>query len=127
VSTALLLSPLVDMTAFIRRRLVARHLTEDDLRSAGVIAEPQGQDLTWEYFSWARDHPPAWTRPCRVLWGRRDDLVPAQDIDGFAAASGAIVETIDAGHAFGPEHDEFVTRWIEDGLVASVSALPDER
>jgi hypothetical protein len=52
-----------------------------------------------------------------VLWGRHDDVVPREDIERFAAHSGAPVTVLDTGHSFGPEQDPVVRGWLEEGLV----------
>lgn len=116
VARALLMSPLVDMAAYIRRKLREQGLSEHQLRSAGTIALPQGQPLSREYFSYACSHPVRWRHPTRVLWGRHDDVVPRQDIDRFAGASHAEVTTLDAGHSFGPELAGPVRAWLADAL-----------
>lgn len=117
VGRALLLAPLVDMGAHIERLMRAHAVSDDRLRREMTIDLPGGQFLDWRYLTYARDHPVRWPHSCDVLWGERDEVVPEVDIVRFAAASGASVERIDAGHAFTAAHDPMVDAWLLASLT----------
>lgn len=114
---ALLLAPLVDMTAHIERLMHAHSVSDDRLRREATIGLPDGQFLDWRYLTFARDHPVRWPHPTEVLWGEQDEVVPEVDIARFAAACGARLRRIDAGHAFTSAHDAIVDAWLAAALA----------
>ncbi len=112
VGRAVLISPLVDMAAHIDRLMTARGIDEKHLRAARRITFDDGQYLDWHYRRYARTHPIRWNRPTDVLRGGGHEVVPGADIAAFAAATGARVRHIDAGHAFTTAEDPLVLDWL---------------
>jgi pimeloyl-ACP methyl ester carboxylesterase len=120
---ALLLAPLVDMAAYIERLMQAHAVSDDRLRREATIELPDGQFLDWQYLTFARNHPLRWPHSTDVLWGERDEVVPEVDIARFAAACGARVRRIDAGHAFTSADDAIVDAWLAASLTRDDRAV----
>lgn len=121
---ALLAAPLVDMEAFILRKMTLQGVSERELRARRHIPLADGQSLDWAYLTWVRRHPTRWHHPTSVLHGRSDAIVPRADIDSFTRATGAQLQVIPAGHYLHTPHDlAALRRWVT-GRLADVPAGP---
>ena len=113
IAEAFFISPVVDMAKLIGRMMAQANVSEAALRESGEIGTASGT-LSWEYLVYAREHPPRWTVPTRILYGGRDALIPRTEIDAFARQSGAALTVMDDGeHWFHTaEQMRFLDRWI---------------
>lgn len=115
---ALLAAPLVDMEAFIARKMFLQGVSERELRSRRHIALADGQSLDWGYLSWVRRHRVRWAHPTAVLHGASDAIVPLADVEAFTRATGAQLQVIPAGHYLHTDHDlGVVRRWVTSQLA----------
>lgn len=121
LETALMVSPVVDMEAFIARRMFLQGVSEHELRRRGHIGLADGQSLDWGYLSWVRRHPVRWEHPTHVLHGDSDAIVPRADIDQFTRATGAQLQVIPAGHFLHTPRDlATMRRWATGRLTDAV-------
>ncbi len=113
---AFFISPIVDMERLICRMMESSHVSEQELRRRGVIPTEFGEDLSWEYLSYVREHPISWRVPTEILYGRGDELTEYGTIAEFANKSGARVTVMENGEHFfhTAEEMEFLSRWIEE-------------
>ena len=82
---ALLLSPVVDMEALIRKMMGWAGVSEERLAREGSIPTDFGQTLSWEYLEYVRARPVRlWTAPTEILYGGRDHLTDRAAIEAFA-------------------------------------------
>lgn len=121
---ALFASPLVDMEAFIARRMTLQGISERELRARRHVPLADGQSLDWDYLTWVRRHPVRWHHPTSVLYGRSDAIVPRPDIDSFTRATGAQLQVIPAGHYLHTPRDLTVLRHWVTGRLADAPARP---
>ncbi len=114
LSKAWFISPIVDMEKLICDMMAWANVTEEELRAKGVIHTAFGEDLSWAYLSYVRDHPIDWTVPTRILYGSRDKLTSFETIRDFADRHSALLSVMEGGeHWFHTEEQmRFLDKWI---------------
>ncbi len=118
VDRALLISPVVNMERLIADMMGWAGVTEDELRRRGEIPTDFGETLSWEYLSYVRAHPIAWTVPTCVLYGGRDNLTSLETVTAFAEATGAALTVMPEGeHWFHTDEQmAFLDAWFAKSI-----------
>ncbi|MCR5833500.1 MAG: alpha/beta hydrolase [Selenomonadaceae bacterium] len=90
------------------------NVSERELQTRGVIHTEFGEDLSWEYFSYVKNHPIKWSTPTEILYGSEDNLTTAETIKKFAEKIGAGLTIMDGGeHWFHTEEQmKFLDKWL---------------
>ena len=117
---ALLLSPVVDMEALIRKMMGWAGVTEARLAREGTIPTDFGQTLSWEYLQYVRANPiRRWTAPTAILYGGRDHLTDRETVEAFARRWNCRLTVEPEGeHWFHtPEQLAAVDRWQRAALA----------
>ena len=114
VQKAFFISPIVDMERLILDMMTWAGVTEAQLEEKGAISTPFGEDLSWEYLSYVREHPVQWNVPTRILYGSHDSMTAYETIAAFANAHGAELTVMENGeHWFHTEEQmRFLDQWI---------------
>ena len=114
IRQAYFISPIVDMENLILRMMTWANVTQEALRARGVIPTGFGEDLSWEYLCYVREHPVRWNAPTRILYGAHDDLTPPDEIRAFAQRHNAPLTVMENGvHWFHtPEQIRFLQNWL---------------
>ncbi len=117
IRCAYFISPIVDMEKLILNMMSWANVTEKELEEKVVIPTPFGEDLSWEYLCYVREHPACWTVPTRILYGSRDNLTSLETINAFAKAHGAELTVMEEGdHWFHTDEQMyFLDNWIING------------
>ena len=118
---ALLLSPVVDMEALIRKMLGWAGVTEEQLAREGTIPTDFGQTLSWEYLRYVRTHPlRRWPAPTSILYGGRDHLTDRETVEAFAARNGCRLTVEEAGEHWFHTQEQLAAadRWQRESLRA---------
>lgn len=115
IEKAYFISPIVNMEKLITDMMAWANVTEDELRSRGMIYTSFGEDLSWEYLSYVREHHVNWNVPTDVLYGRRDNLTSYETISTFAERHSANLTVMENGeHWFHTEEQmRFLDSWIK--------------
>ena len=110
LSEAYFISPVVDMEKLISDMMARNNVTEEELKSKGVIGE-----LSWEYLCYIREHPVKWSVPTYILYGENDVLTRYEAVKAFAEADKAELAVMKNGeHWFHTEEQmSFLAGWIE--------------
>ena len=111
---AYFISPIVDMEKLITDMMQWANVTEAELKSKGVIHTAFGEDLSWEYLCYVRNHPIGWKVPTSILYGSRDNLTSFETISDFAEKHSATLTVMESGeHWFHTEAQmRFLDEWI---------------
>ena len=119
VTHAFFISPVVDMEKLISNMMGWAGITESELQKKRTIHTDFGEDLSWEYLSYVREHPVDWNVPTDILYGSADDLTSADTIMGFAQAHQASITVMENGeHWFHTQEQmQFLDNWLRNKLV----------
>ena len=123
IRKAYFISPIVDMEQLILNMMSWANVTEKELEEKSVIATAFGEDLSWDYLCYVREHPVRWTAPTRILYGSRDRLTAYETVSAFAEAHGAELTVMEDGeHWFHTDGQmRFLDDWIRRGeKIASI-------
>ena len=116
VDHAYFISPVVDMEKVIRNIMLWAGVSEEELRKKGDIHREEGEDLSWEYLCYVREHPVSWHVPTDILYGSNDGMTSIDTVTGFAQdhqASLTVME--DGGHWF---HTSRQMAFLDDWILA---------
>jgi len=114
IRCAYFISPVVEMEQLILNMMSRANVTEKELAEKGVIPTSFGEDLSWEYLCYVREHPVSWAVPTRILYGSRDHLTSYETISAFAKAHNAELIVMEGGeHWFHTDEQmRFLDNWI---------------
>ena len=84
ICRAYFISPIVDMEKLIVNMMLWANVTEADLKAKGVIHTDFGEDLSWKYLCYVREHPIRWKVPTKILYGEKDTMTSEATIRAFA-------------------------------------------
>ena len=117
IRRAYFISPIVDMERLILGMMSRAGVSENELKERGVIPTGSGEDLSWEYLCYVREHPVCWTVPTEILYGGNDDLTSSETISAFAEDHGSELTVMENGeHWFHTEEQmRFLDNWILQG------------
>ena len=115
IEMAYFISPIVDMEKLILDMMTWANVTEDELMQHGVIHTTFGEDLSWDYLCYVRDHPIQWDCPTAILYGSHDNLTSYDTIKAFAEKHNADLTFMENGeHWFHTEEQmRFLDSWIK--------------
>jgi pimeloyl-ACP methyl ester carboxylesterase len=115
IQKAYFISPIVDMEKLICDMMAWANVSEAELQSKGIIPTAFGEDLSWAYLCYVRNHPIRWTVPTQILYGSRDDLTALETIRDFAEKHNALLTVMEGGeHWFHTEEQmRFLDEWLQ--------------
>ena len=114
IQKAYFISPIVDMEKLITDMMKWANVTEQELKSKGTIHTAFGEDLSWDYLCYVRNHPIQWQVPTQILYGSNDHLTSIETIRAFANKRNAQLTVMTGGdHWFHTEEQmQFLDNWI---------------
>lgn len=114
VEKAFFISPVTDMEKLISDMMKWANVSEAELKEKKVIPTSFGEDLSWDYLTYVRNHPLSWNIPIKILYGRNDQLISSETISTFAKKHGAPLTVMEKGeHWFHTaEQLKFLDEWI---------------
>lgn len=117
IRCAYFISPVVDMEKLILNIMSWANVTEKELEKKGEIPTSLGEDLSWKYLCYIREHPVCWSVPTRILYGSRDNLTSYETISAFAKTHGAELTVMEEGeHWFHTDEQmRFLDNWVMKG------------
>ena len=115
IEKAYFISPIVDMEKLITDMMTWANVVEDELKQQGVIRTEFGENLSWDYLCYVRDHPIRWNCPTAILYGSRDNMTSYDTIKSFAEKHHADLTVMENGeHWFHTEKQmKFLDSWIK--------------
>ncbi len=116
---AYFISPIVDMEKLIGDMMQWANVTETELKSKGVIHTEFGEDLSWDYLCYVREHPIQWHVPTSILCASKDNLTSLETVRAFAEKHNASLTMMAGGeHWFHTEEQmQFLDDWIRKNEV----------
>ena len=119
IEKAYFISPIVDMERLITDMMAWANVTEDELKKKGIIHTSFGENLSWEYLSYVREHPIRWNAPTAILYGSRDNLTSPDTITTFTESHNAKLTVMKNGeHWFHTDEQmRFLDDWIKTACI----------
>ena len=116
---AYFISPIVDMEKLIGDMMQWANVTEAELKSKGAIRTDFGEDLSWEYLHYVREHPIQWRVPTSILYGDKDNLTSLETVRAFSEKHNVSLTVMAGGeHWFHTEEQmQFLDDWIRKNEV----------
>ena len=116
LNKAYFISPVTDMERMIQGLMASAGVSEEELKEKGVILTSFGEDLSWDYLCYVREHPVHWDVPTEILYGSADMLVSRDTIETFTKEHDAGLTVMENGeHWFHTgEQMRFLDDWIKD-------------
>ena len=113
---AYFISPIADMEKLICDMMKRAGVTERELKAKNVIYTDSGEEISWEYLTYVREHPIKWNVPTKILYGSSDCLTSLDTIKEFAETHKADLTVMNGGeHWF---HTDEQMRFLDDWLTA---------
>ena len=111
---AYFISPIVDMEKLIGDMMLWANVSEEELRDKGVIRTDFGEDLSWDYLCYVREHPVQWSVPTSILYGNKDNLTSLETVSAFAEQHDAVLTVMEnSEHWFHTDEQmQFLDDWI---------------
>lgn len=115
VTRAFFISPVVNMEKLITDMMGWAGISEKELEEKGIIPTEFGENLSWEYLSYVREHPIRWTVPTEILYGSGDNITSLETMKEFAKAHHSGLTVMKGGeHWFHTEEQmRFLDAWIQ--------------
>ena len=115
IEKAYFISPIVDMEGLIADLMMRANVTETELKRKGVVPTAFGEDLSWTYLCYVREHPLEWHAPTSILYGGKDQLTSLDTIKAFSKRHHAKLTIMENGeHWFHTEKQmRFLENWIK--------------
>ena len=116
IGKAYFISPIIDMERLIHDMMDRANVTEEQLKAEGMIPTAFGEDLSWEYLRYVREHPIRWNAATEILYGKNDDLTPHETVAAFATEHNAKLAVMEHGeHWFHTDEQmRFLDDWIRE-------------
>ena len=84
------------------------------MKAKGVIRTDFGEDLSWDYLCYVREHPIRWKVPTKILYGEKDAMTSEATIRAFAGEHKAELTVMAHGeHWF---HTDEQMRFLDDWI-----------
>ena len=114
INKAYFISPIVNLERLILNMIEWAGTTEQELEKKKIIPVDFGDDLSWDYLQYVRNHKISWTVPTDILYGSADNLQSFDTIKDFCSKESATLTEMDGGeHWFHTkEQTEFLDEWI---------------
>ena len=124
IRSAFFISPIVDMEKLILNMMSWANITENELEEKGVISTSFGEDLSWEYLRYIREHPVCWSVPTKILYGSQDNLTSYETMSVFAKTHDAELTVMEEGeHWFHTDEQmRFLDNWIKEGRSSTLQS-----
>lgn len=116
ISKAYFISPIVNLEGLILNMIEWAGVTEQELEEKKIIPVAFGDDLSWDYLQYVRNHKICWTVPTDILYGSADNMQSLDTIKEFCSKASVTLTVMDGGeHWFHTkEQMEFLDDWIEN-------------
>lgn len=112
---AYFISPIIDMEKLILDMMTLSDITESELQEKGIIQTDFGEELSWKYLTYVREHPIKWNVSTKILYGDKDNLTTHETIAEFSQKHNAPLTVMENGeHWFHTEEQmRFLDNWIQ--------------
>ncbi|MDI9242021.1 alpha/beta hydrolase [Ruminococcus sp. YH-rum2234] len=114
IDKAFFISPIVDFEKLISDMIDWAGTSECELEKRKIIPVDSGEDLSWDYLQYVRNHKISWDVPTEILYGSNDHLQSIDTIQEFAMKEAAKLTIMEGGeHWFHTDEQmNFLDQWL---------------
>lgn len=115
IESAYFISPIVNFERLIVDMISWAGTSEKELEKRKIIPVDFGDDLSWDYLCYVRNHAIHWNVPTQILYGSNDNLQSIDTMNKFVQENDAGLTVMDGGeHWFHTEEQMwFLDRWMQ--------------
>lgn len=115
IDKAFFVSPIVNLEKLILDMINWAGTSERELEKRKIIPVDFGDDLSWEYLQYVRNHKISWDVPTEILYGSADHLQSVDTIQEFATKISAKLTIMEGGeHWFHTDEQmSFLDQWLQ--------------
>ena len=119
IDRAFFISPIVDMERLILDMMKWSGVTERELSECRNIESSFGENLSWEYLCYVREHSIEWHIPTEMLYGENDSLTSLETVKAFVERTGAGLTVMpDGEHWFHTDEQmRFLKEWLTERSI----------
>ncbi len=120
IRQCLFVSPVLDMERLIQNMMAMANVDEDTLKQKGDVPTDFGETLSWEYYTYVREHPiQRWQIPTAILYGGQDTMIGRNVVEAFASRFGCkLTIAQDAEHWFHtPRQLKALSDWLKQAIL----------
>ena len=120
IERAFLISPIVDMEKVVSNMMKMAKVTEEELREKSIIETDFGETLSWQYYTYVKEHPIKWNIQTDILYGENDYFTDIDTMKNFAEKINATLTVMKGGeHWFHTDEEmKFLDEWINEKKAA---------
>ena len=114
IDKAYFISPIVDFEKLISDMIDWAGTSESELEKRKIIPVDFGEDLSWDYLQYVRNHKISWDVPTEILYGSNDHLQSIDTIREFVMKESAKLTVMEDGeHWFHTDEQmSFLDQWL---------------
>ena len=114
IDKAFFISPIVDFEKLISDMIDWAGTSESELEKRKIIPVDFGEDLSWDYLQYVRNHKISWDVPTEILYGSNDHLQSIDTIREFVMKESAKLTVMEDGeHWFHTDEQmSFLDQWL---------------
>ncbi|MBP1044818.1 alpha/beta hydrolase [Enterococcus sp. BWM-S5] len=119
IEQSLFVSPILDMEQLIRKMMRWADVSEEQLETEKIIQTDFGQELSWEYLTFARQNQiNKWKSPSAILYGDQDNLTDHETITAFSLKFQCDLTVMEDGEHWFHTMDQliFLTNWLKESV-----------
>lgn len=116
----LFIAPVVNMENLIQNMMRWSKVEEIELMEKKEIPTSMGEILSWEYYSFVKNHPIiAWDIQTKILYGSKDHLTEPMVMDEFVTKFNCELTIIEGlEHQINtPEQASIMEQWLESNII----------
>ena len=119
IDKAFFISPIVNLEKLISDMIQWAGTSESELEKRKIIPVEFGDDLSWDYLQYVRNHKIRWDVPTEILYGSNDNLQSIDTIQEFVMKESAKLTIMEGGeHWFHTEEQmNFLAHWLRMKIV----------
>lgn len=116
IDKAYFISPIVNLERLIMDMIHWAGTDEATLKQRKIIPVDFGEDLSWDYLQYVRNHKIRWETPTEILYGSLDHLQSMDTINEFAKRTNSVVTVLEGAEHWihTDEQMKFFDDWMKE-------------
>ena len=119
IDKAYFISPIVNLEKLILDMINWAGTSKSELEKRKIIPVDCGDDLSWDYLQYVKNHKISWDVPTEILYGSADNLQSIETIQEFVMKESAKLTIMEGGeHWFHTDEQmSFLDQWVRNSII----------